>query len=237
MYSIVIPVFNEEAILEKNALTVHALALEKKMEHEVIVVSNGSTDTTCAIGEKLAKEYSWFRFFSLPNKTVGGAFATGVKNARGEFIISLDADLSFEMQFLDYARDLLVLGDMVVGSKTLGSQRRGFLRVFASQMYILVSQLVFGLTLSDFSIGCKAYRRAAILPIVDHIDSWTGYVLEICTYLHLKNKKIIQIGVDCNDTRKSHFNLFHEGFYRYSHLYHCHKLMKNPRSWMNTTSA
>jgi glycosyltransferase involved in cell wall biosynthesis len=233
MFSILIPVYNEEAILESHAIKAHEIATQKNLDHEIIVISNGSTDQTCAIGERLSQTYPWFRFFSLPHKTVGGAFATGVKNAKGEFIISLDADLSFEMNFLDYARDLLVHGDMIVGSKTLGAQRRSFIRVFASQMYLLVSQLVFGLTLSDFSIGCKAYRREVILPIVDHLDSWTGYVLEICTYLHLKNKKIIQIGVDCNDTRKSHFNLLHEGFYRYSHLYRCYKLLKDKTSWMH----
>jgi glycosyltransferase involved in cell wall biosynthesis len=217
--SILIPVYNEEDILEASAIRLHEYLSALNLDHELVVTSNGSTDATETIGRALETRYPWFRFYVLSEKGVGTAFAHGVTHARGEYVVSLDIDLSFELRFIDYVRDLLQHGDMIVGSKTMGRQRRSLLRVLASQMYILMAQLLFNLTISDYSIGCKAYRRSAILPALEHLDSWTGYVVELAVWFNLQGKKIIQIGVDCDDRRKSHFNLLHEGFYRYLHLY------------------
>lgn len=231
MLSILIPIFNEESILEHSVEQVHRYLIDRGYEHELLVVSNGSTDSSLQICQMLAQKHDWFRYFSIPEKGVGKAFALGVEQARGEFVVSLDCDLSFDLRFLDYAHDLLRYCDMVVGSKTMGKQRRSALRVLASQFYIMIAQLSFGLTISDYSIGCKAYRREAILKALPHIDHWTGYVLELSVYLELKDRRIIQVGVDCNDTRDSKFNLLHEGFYRYLHLYRCRKLSKKKDSW------
>jgi hypothetical protein len=54
-------------------------------------------------------------------------------------------------------------------------------------------------------------------------------------YFRIHNRRVVQIGVDCEDRRKSRFNLFHEGFYRYSHLYHCFKELRNRSSWYYTS--
>jgi len=223
MLSIVIPLLNEEEILEKSVITVRAYLLERSIEHEIVVVSNGSTDKTVEIGERLELEASahggWFRMFSIPEAGPGKAFALGVKESRGDVVISLDIDLSFEMGFIDFALHLINWADIVVGSKAMGTQRRSAVRVLGSQAYILCTQLLFGLTISDYSIGCKAYRKAALLPVIDRIDPWTGYVLELCIYLKEKGRRIIQIGVECDDCRASRFSLFHEAYYRYRHLY------------------
>jgi len=232
MYSILIPVFNEEEILETNVLRVHDYAEKLGLEHELIVVSNGSTDSTEKIGNSMAAEYGWFRFFSLEDKGPGLAFSKGVREAKGERIITLDADLSSELTFLEFARDLLPHAEVVVGSKTMGSQRRGPIRVIGSQTYILFTQIFFSLTISDYSLGAKAYRRESILPLLDRLDSWTGYVFEICAFIQSNGGRIIQVGIECEDTRASRFNLFHEGIYRYRHLFRTYKKVRKSGSWL-----
>jgi hypothetical protein len=123
--------------------------------------------------------------------------------------------------------------EMVIGSKTFGSQRRTPLRILGSQLYVMFTQLFFGLAITDFSMGAKAFRRSAIRPALQFTDRWTGYVLELALFLNHRGRRIIQLGVDCNDTRKSRFSLLHEGLYRYSHLWRCFKKMKDPASWYN----
>ena len=235
--SVLIPVYNEQDILEASAEKVHAFLEQRGIAHEVLVVSNGSTDRTNEIGRTLAARCGWFRFCELAERGVGRAFSHAVKNARGEFLISLDVDLSFDLRFVDYAVDLLKHADMVVGSKTLGRQRRSLLRVIASQSYILCAQLFFDLTVSDYSIGCKAYRRAAILPVIDNLDLWTGYVFELCLYMRRQGKSVVQVGVDCDDRRRSHFSLLHEGWYRYRHLYRCGRVLRSPGNWFTRQLA
>ncbi len=219
MLSLLIPVYNEEAILAANAEKVHAFLESRGIAHEILVTSNGSTDGTNELGRKLAARYSWFRFFELPERGAGRAFVLGVKEARGEFLVTLDADLSSRLDFILHANDLLNHADMVVGSKTMGSQRRTLLRIFGSQLYIMITQAFFDLTISDYSIGAKAFRREAVLPFLDSLDPWTGFIFELC--LHFKNdgKIILQIGVACEDSRASKFSLLHEGFYRFAHLF------------------
>lgn len=229
--SILIPVYNEELILEKNVLRLHDYLSKLEIKHEIIVTSNGSTDKTISIGERLASNHSWFHFFHLPEKSVGKAFANGVKQAQGEFIVCQDADLSSDIEFILHAIGLLEYSDMVIGSKSFGHQRRTLLRILGSQVYILITQVWLHLAITDFSMGAKAFRRSSVLPIVDYIDHWTGYILEIYLYLRQKGMRIVQIGVDCNDERKSRFNIIHEGFYRYRHLYRCFKKLKDPKSW------
>ncbi|MBX7143448.1 MAG: glycosyltransferase family 2 protein [Oligoflexia bacterium] len=230
--SILIPVYNEEQILESALLRLHAFAEEQGIAHEILVTSNGSTDNTKKIGSELARTHSWLRFFSIPERSVGKAFQVNVENAKNEYLVCLDVDLSSELIFLRYACDLLQHADMLVGSKTMGSQRRSALRVLGSQLYITFTLLAFNLTVSDYSIGSKAFRRSAILPVLSNLDRWTGYIFELCLYLRLHGRKIIQIGIDCDDRRSSRFNLMHEGFYRYLHLYRCWRLMHDKQSWI-----
>ncbi len=233
MISVIFPVYNEQDILADSVEKVHRYLQERDLDHEILVTSNGSTDRTVEIGRELATRYPWFRFFELPAKSVGKAFVKNVEEAKGDFLVSLDIDLSFDLRFIDYANHLLRYGEMVIGSKTMGKQRRSALRVLASQAYILVSQLAFDLTVSDYSIGCKAFQRKAILDALPYLDNWTGYIFELCLFLEARDKRIIQIGVDCDDRRASHFNLVHEGFYRYNHLYKMWKKLRNPDSWIN----
>lgn len=233
MLSVLIPVYNEVEILKENVQKVHAYLERHSINHELIIANNGSVDGTLELARELASEQEWISVVSTPEKGVGRAFVLGVKAARGDKLAVLDADLSSELLFLNYAFDLLEHAEMVVGSKTLGKQRRTPVRVIGSQLYILFSQIFFDLPLSDFSVGSKAFRVKEILPILDHLDTWTGYTFEICLFLELQGKRVVQVGINCDDRRKSHFNLFHEGYYRYWHLYRSYKLRRNPQSWMN----
>lgn len=237
MISIIIPVYNEEEILEANSLRVHDYLTERSIEHEVIVVSNGSTDRTNEIGKMLEQQHPWFRFFILPEKGPGRAFVHAVKESRYEYLITLDADLSSELLFIDYAKDLLSYGHMLVGSKSMGKQHRSLFRVLGSQFYLSLTLWCFQLTISDYSMGCKAFKRSHILTALPHLNPWTGYILELALFLNAKGKRVLQIGIECNDTRKSRFNIIHEGFYRFAHLYRSRKKIRDRSSWFHTTSA
>ncbi len=233
MISIVIPVYNEEQILQDSVARLSEWLSLRTTPFEVLVVDNGSTDRTPEIAKELTKNYSWFRFFQIPQKSVGKAFAKGVREARYPYIISLDCDLSVDLIFIQYAESLLKYSAMVVGSKTLGSQKRSFVRVLGSQFYLFVTQVLFNMTITDFSMSAKGYRKDLIMPVLDEIDWWTAYVFEICVWLIQHQKTVIQVGVSCEDLRKSRFNIWHEGFYRYSNLFRVWKELKNPDSWFH----
>lgn len=231
MISIIIPVYNEESVLGDSLPRLADFFSKRSYVFEVIAVDNGSLDQTETIAHELEKAYGWFRYFRIPERSVGKAFAKGVREARYSHIISMDADLSVDLIFIDQAEGLLKDADMVVGSKTLGQQKRSLVRVVGSQFYLVVTQILFQMTITDFSMGAKAYKRELILPILNEIDAWTAYVFEICVWLIQNKRTVVQIGVNCIDLRQSRFNIWHEGFYRYWNLYRVWKEMRDPQSW------
>lgn len=232
MISIVIPVYNEEELLVGNIHKLTSWLSEHKINAEILIVDNGSTDQTSAMGRDLQKQ-NLVRYFRIDERSVGQAFALGVREAKSDWVVSVDADLSADLMFIAMAESLMPYADMIVGSKTLGEQKRSLLRILGSQIYLVFTQIFFQMTITDYSMSAKAYRRAAILPILDKIDRWTAYVFEITVWLHRQKKNIVQIGVTCDDHRQSRFNIWHEGFYRYAHLFKLWRRLKDPKSWFN----
>lgn len=232
MISIVIPVYNEEELLRDNIHRLSRWLLDQQIQAEILVVDNGSIDRTAQIARELEKE-NLIRYFRIDERSVGRAFGIGVREARSEWIVSVDADLSADLMFIAMAKSLMPYADMIVGSKTLGKQKRSLVRILGSQVYLIFTQILFQMTITDYSMSAKAYRRAAVLPILDKIDPWTAYVFETCVWLSKQKKTIVQIGVDCDDHRQSRFNIWHEGLYRYVHLFRLWRRLKNPQSWFN----
>lgn len=229
--SVFIPAYNEIECFETSVNTVHEYLNSHSIDHEVIVVDNGSSDGTGELGKDLALKHDWLKFKKIEARGAGNAFRKGVTLASSEKVICLDMDLSSDLLFLVLAYNLLDYSDMVVGSKTLGAQRRSFFRIAGSQTYIMLANLWLSLTVSDYSIGCKAFKKSQVLPILNDLDGWTGYMLELVLFARIQKRKVVQIGVDCDDRRPSHFNLFHEGVYRYRHLYATYKELKSKASW------
>lgn len=219
MLTIIIPTFNEEERIERSINQVHSYVSEHSITHEILVVDNGSTDSTVEQCKKIEKKTDWFRVYSLPEKGPGRAFCKGVRESRGDAIITLDADLSSSLDFIPEACRLLKNYSAVIGSKSMGEQRRTIVRVFGSYSYISVAQFLFDMSITDYSIGCKAFKKEILISLLDHLDYWTGHIFEICLFCKIHSIPIIEVGVECEDKNLSRFNLGHEALYRFRHLF------------------
>jgi glycosyltransferase involved in cell wall biosynthesis len=217
-FTVGIPVFNEEAILVSNTERLLAFLDGLGREYEVIIGSNGSTDSTTAIGVDLSRRFRHVTFFHLAERGVGRAFREFVRRAKYPYLLSVDMDLSVELDFLPAALELLETHDIVVGSKKLGQQKRSWLRRLASDSFLRAARLLLGMAWEDYSIAAKAFRVATLRRFADRINTGSSYVIEICYYTQRTGGRITQVPVACEDWRKSKFNLLHEGFYKYGHL-------------------
>ena len=126
-------------------------------EYEVIIGSNGSTDSTTALGVDLSRRFKPVTFFHLPQRGVGLAFREFVRRARHPFLISLDMDLSVDLSFVPTALDLLETNDIVVGSKKLGNQSRSLFRRLGSELFLRAMRLLLGIAYEGYSIAAKAF--------------------------------------------------------------------------------
>ena len=98
MVSVVIPAYNEGSHIEQtiNSVTKYLSTIEDHYRWEVIVVDDGSTDNTLAIAEAAAADHSEVRIAPHPaNFNLGQALRYGFSVTRGDYIVTLDADLSY----------------------------------------------------------------------------------------------------------------------------------------------
>src|SRR5215470_5198961 len=202
-----IPVYNEEAILVPNTERLLAYLDGLGREYEVIIGSNGSTDSTTTLGADLSRRFPRVSFFHLPERGVGLAFREFARRAKHPFLVSVDMDLSVDMDFVQRAVDLLETHDIVVGSKKMGNQKRSLFRRLGSDSFLQAARLFLGLTYDDYSIAAKAFRVEVLRKFIDRINEGSSYVLEICYLTKLDGGRITQVPATCEDWRQSKFNL------------------------------
>jgi len=98
LVSLVLPALNEEAILPKNLgiLCDYMETLESKYRWEVIFINDGSTDKTGELAEQFANDRDNFHVFHhLANYGLGQAFKFAFSHSKGDYILTLDIDLSY----------------------------------------------------------------------------------------------------------------------------------------------
>ena len=216
--TITIPVYNEEPIIVKNTEKLVRFLKAKKITHELILCNNGSTDNTLKLAKKLEKKHKNIRVISISQKGVGTVFKKAVKMSKHNNIISVDMDLSTDLEFIPKALKLLQDYDIVVGSKKMGKQERSFFRTIPSTVFIFLVKLFLNLPYRDYSMAAKAYKREAIIKHIGRVDYGTSYVIDLIYFAKKDKKRILEIPVMCHDKRKSKFNIINESIYRFKNL-------------------
>lgn len=105
--SLVVPAYNEAPLIESTLRTLceYMRGLEADYSWEIVLINDGSTDGTYDIVETFARNNSNVRVFHhITNFGLGQAFKFAFRQCRGDYILTLDADLSYST---DHIRDLL----------------------------------------------------------------------------------------------------------------------------------
>lgn len=171
--SVVIPVYNEEAILHAAVVDLRERLEPMGWSYEIILAENGSRDRTVEIGQELANTYSvagsgQVKIISLGEPNYGKALKQGILISRGNLVICDEIDLC-DVDFHRRAIDILETGeaDLVIGSKLASGAEddRPAIRHAASIAYSTMLKLLLGFRGTD-THGLKAFRRLALVDIV-----------------------------------------------------------------------
>jgi glycosyltransferase involved in cell wall biosynthesis len=164
--SIVIPAYNEERRLPKALEQIAAYLDARALRAEILVVDDGSTDTTARLIEGCREKYPGLRLVSNGrNRGKGFSVRHGILEARGEIALFSDADLSTPIEEADKLLQALreKSCDAAIGSRALvGSLIEVHQSAFREQSGILFNRLVrwiARLEFSDTQCGFKAFRR------------------------------------------------------------------------------
>jgi glycosyltransferase involved in cell wall biosynthesis len=171
--SIVIPVYNEQAILHAAVVDLRERLKPLGWSYEVILAENGSKDRTITIGHELAAKYDdpadgQVKMISLGEPNYGKALKQGILLARGEVVLCDEIDLC-DTTFHQRAVEILETGeaDLVIGSKLAvgAADERPLFRHAASIAYSTLLKVLLGYRGTD-THGLKAFRRLALLDVV-----------------------------------------------------------------------
>lgn len=157
-FSIVIPTFNEEKIVEKVLIEV------KKCypDQEVILVDDGSTDRTYEIA-KAVKGIKAIRH-SI-NKGYGAALKTGIRNAAYDTVVLMDGDGQHDPRYIGYLADQIGDHDMVVGARTADSEVSIFRRFGVGILTRLANYLA-ATKIPDLNSGLRAVKKRTVLQFM-----------------------------------------------------------------------
>lgn len=168
--SIVVPVHNEEELLEPIVKEI-TLGLEARSSNfEIILVENGSTDQSATIADNLASIDSRISVLHLPQASYGDALGAGLRATTGETIGHFSVDI-VDFEFLDNALHELKSTDLVLGSKFVGANQdvRPLLKRVGSQVFHQISRRVLRIPVAD-THGIKLMKSKAAMPVLNKIS-------------------------------------------------------------------
>jgi glycosyltransferase involved in cell wall biosynthesis len=157
LLSVIVPVYNEAATIERILERVTGAPLEK----EVLVVDDGSTDGTRDILRARDGRDGVRVLWSDRNRGKGAALRRAIPETRGDVVVFQDADLEYDPR--DYALLLEPIlhhgADAVYGSRFLGPHRVFLFWHYAANRFLtLLTNVLFDTNLTDMETGAKAFR-------------------------------------------------------------------------------
>jgi len=171
--SIVIPAYNEAAILPVTLKCLREFLDERPFTAEVIIVDDGSTDNSPAVLGEWRRAFENLRVLRNPvNIGKGASIRRGILASRGECIFVSDADLPGRPEDIVRLLEALREGAVVaIASRRPApmSEAPSVARFLASSVYRGLVRLILNLPLRDTQCGFKAFVREPLVPIVQEL--------------------------------------------------------------------
>jgi glycosyltransferase involved in cell wall biosynthesis len=168
--SVVIPAFNEEGAIGAVVERVRARHPWK----EVLVVDDGSRDATAARAEAAGARVVRHPY----NKGNGAAVKTGIREARGDVVLLMDADGQHDAEDIDALIEPIGPHDMVIGARSSGDQT--FVRAFGNVLFKTLASWLTGRPIPDLTSGFRAARRDRLLEILHLLPNGFSYPTTSC---------------------------------------------------------
>jgi glycosyltransferase involved in cell wall biosynthesis len=210
---IVLPVFNEEASLERSVRRLHRfLSAEFPFSWRIVVADNASTDATPAIAHHLARELPAVELLRLDRKGRGRALRAAWSASEAEVVCYMDIDLSTDLRGLLPLVAPLLSGhsDLAIGTRLAHGARvvRGPKREFISRAYNRILHTALRARFSDAQCGFKAARTDALRTLLAEVrdDGWF-FDTELLVLAQRRGLRLHEVPVDWVDDPDSRVDI------------------------------
>jgi hypothetical protein len=161
--SVVIPCLNEAGNIERCVAAAYRVLHENAIAGEVIVVDNGSDDGSADLARRAGATV-----VEEPRRGYGSAYLAGFAAARGEYIVMIDADLTYDFDDIPrFVRQLDEGAELVMGNRMQGVQpgAMSMLSRIGNPVLSGFLNLLFRTPVGDAHCGMRAVRRD-VLPVL-----------------------------------------------------------------------
>lgn len=184
--SIVVPLLNEEESLPELCDWIHRVCTEQQYSYEVILVDDGSTDNSWEVIESLSRQNENIKGIKFQrNYGKSAALNEGFKAAKGDVVITMDADLQDSPDEIPQLFYMIAQEgyDLVSGWKKVRFDNT-LTKNIPSKLFNAVTRKVSKIHLHDFNCGLKAYRKKVVKSIevygemhryIPVLAKWAGF--------------------------------------------------------------
>lgn len=216
--SIVIPAYNEGQRIEQTLQRVLACVYNRQWNAEVLVIDDGSSDTTREIVQRYMPTHDFLHLIpNQGNRGKGYSVRNGMLQAAGDVVLFTDADLSAPIEEAERLFEAIANGaDVAIGSRWLdrGRQTRNqpvYRRVFG-RCFNKVTRTIMGLPYADTQCGFKAFRRSAAQTIfrLQRIERW-GFDPELLFIARRLGFRIQEVAVTWGHDERTKMSYLRDG--------------------------
>lgn len=204
--TVVIPMLNEEANIEPLFARLFPVLHGMGVPFEVIAIDDGSKDRTYTILMEEAARHPELRVLSFArNFGQHAAVMAGFEAARGEWIVTLDADLQNPPEEIPAICDQLRRGHDLVNTYRVQRQDSSF-RLWASRVTNDLARRLSGISLRDFGCMLRGYHRDVVKPMTQRKEFRT--FIPALAMLYARSPVEIPVGHEARARGVSNYSLF-----------------------------
>lgn len=191
------PVYNEKTFVKK-AITAVLRSNIGKIQKELIVVDDGSTDGTTLILKKINRKNIKI-LFQKYNMGKGAAIKRGLKEITGDVVVIQDADLEYNPDEYKFLLQPILdkKADVVFGSRFLGDRPHRVLNYWhmvGNKLLTLLSNMMTNINLTDMETGYKMFTKSVAKQIIIKENRF-GFEPEITAKIAKLNVRIYEVGI------------------------------------------
>jgi glycosyltransferase involved in cell wall biosynthesis len=188
MVSVVIPTLNEAGNILETVTTIHK---ELAYPKEIIIVDGNSTDGT----QEIVKDTEFCRLIVEPRRGYGLALRTGIKNAKGDVVVMVDGDGTYEVRHINLLIETLLKENAELCQATRMYDLRkamGFTNFVANKIITFFFDFFYSQFLSDTQSGFRAISRAA-LEEAEFYEDDMSFATEMLVQFAKKDFKMVEV--------------------------------------------
>jgi len=191
--AVVIPAYNEADGVGPTIDRVHAALNATPFTFDVVVVDDGSSDTTA--DRAAAHDCRVVR--SPQNRGYGSALKTGIRHTRSEYVAIIDADGTYPPETIPRLLGLMHGADMAVGARAPDDLSIARRRRPAKKVLGLLASYLAGRRIPDLNSGLRVIRRSALMEFLHILPQGFSFTTTISMALLCNNREVMYLPVTC----------------------------------------